>query len=255
VLFASAFGWTGTIVFEDNFDGNSLDLSKWHYQEGCSDIYGARNLQCYTRDNIAVRDGNLIITARPERREDKDYTSGRIRQNGVGNLYGAYVVRARLARGDHLWPAIWMMAEDNACRYEEIDIAEYRGQATQWNQLEQAAHWGKAWYALTSKGVRNTIPFDMTTAYHEYAVLWLPSKIEWYIDDVKYYEVSLTDPSWTSNPENIPCTGDRTPFNWPGTFILNVAVGGPFFDEFPNFDPSTWSKPTMEVDWVRVYQE
>ena len=28
-------GWTGNIVFEDNFDGNSLNLNKWEIQEGC----------------------------------------------------------------------------------------------------------------------------------------------------------------------------------------------------------------------------
>lgn len=27
--------WKGRIVFEDNFEGNSLDLSKWEYQEAC----------------------------------------------------------------------------------------------------------------------------------------------------------------------------------------------------------------------------
>lgn len=34
---ACVSGWHGRLVFEDNFDGNSLDLNKWMYQEGCSD--------------------------------------------------------------------------------------------------------------------------------------------------------------------------------------------------------------------------
>ena len=34
---SQVLGWTGNIVFEDNFDGSSLDLSKWEYQEGCGD--------------------------------------------------------------------------------------------------------------------------------------------------------------------------------------------------------------------------
>lgn len=28
-------GWTGTVVFEDDFVGSSLNLTKWEHQEGC----------------------------------------------------------------------------------------------------------------------------------------------------------------------------------------------------------------------------
>jgi beta-glucanase (GH16 family) len=248
-------GWSGTIVFEDNFEGNSLDLNKWEYQEGCSDIYGARNLQCYVRDNVQVSNGILTITAKPERREDKEYTSGRIRQRGSGFAYGAYVIRARMARGDHLWPALWLLPLDNDCRYEEIDIAEYRGQPSEASSLEQAGHWGRRWDALTSRGAKVNAGVDLSRDFHEFAVLWLENKLEWYIDNVKYYEVVLNDGSWTSDPNKLPCRGEPRPFTDPSNFIFNVAVGGPFFDNFPVFDPSNWSKPTLEIDWVRVYQE
>jgi len=246
--------WDGQIVFEDNFEGNSLDLNKWEYQEGCGNEYGGGNLQCYTRNNVAVRDGNLVITARPERMEDKEYTSGRIRQKGSGFAYGAYVSRARLSRGDHLWPAQWLMPINNDCRYEEIDIAEYRGQASQARNLEMAGHWGRTWEHLTSKGILATTPFDLSADFHEFAVLWLPSKIEWYVDNVKYYEVSLTDGSFNGDSSKWPCRGEPTPFIEPSNFIFNLAVGGGFFQGYPPMNPATWSKPTMEVDWVRVYQ-
>lgn len=75
--------------------------------------------------------------------QDKMYTSGRIRQKGHGHVYGAYVARARLSRGDHLWPAIWLLNRDTRCRYEEIDIAEYRGQSAEARNVELAAHWGR----------------------------------------------------------------------------------------------------------------
>jgi hypothetical protein len=29
------FAWSGKIVFEENFNGNTLDESKWEYQEAC----------------------------------------------------------------------------------------------------------------------------------------------------------------------------------------------------------------------------
>jgi len=249
-----ANAWEGEIVFEDNFEGNSLDLNKWEYQEGCGNEYGSGNLQCYSRNNVAVQNGNLVITARREQMQDKEYTSGRVRQRTNGFAYGAYVARARMARGDHLWPAVWLMPLNNECRYEEIDIAEYRGQAGEARSLEMAGHWGRTWDALTSKGIKATAPFDLSADYHEFAVLWLPSKMEWYIDNVKYYEVSLTDGTFTGDQSKWPCRGEPIPFTDPSNFIFNVAVGGGFFTGFPPMDPNTWSKPTMEVDWVRVYQ-
>jgi len=117
-----------------------------------------------------VRNGHLVITARKERLQDKDYTSGRIRQKNGGFVYGAYVVRAKLARGDHLWPALWLMPHNTQCRYEEIDIAEYRGQAREAKNVEMAAHWGRSWDALVSKGVKVATPFDLSAGFHEFAV-------------------------------------------------------------------------------------
>lgn len=118
-----------------------------------------------------------------------------------------------------------------------------------------AAHWGRSWDALTSNGTKVNTPTDLAAGFHEFAVLWLPSRIEWYIDNKKYYEVSLTDGTFNSDPNKWPCAGGNQPFNKPTNFILNLAVGGPFFADFPNFNPNTWTKPSMEVDWVRIYQE
>lgn len=185
---------------------------------------------------------------------DKNYTSGRIRQTGEGFAYGAYVARARLARGDHLWPAIWLFPIDNDCRYEEIDILEYRGQAGEAKNAVQAAHWGRSWDVITSKGLKSATPYDLSADFHEYAVLWTPSKIEWFVDDHKYNNVSLTDGTFNSDESKWPCKGPPTPYIQKTNFILNMAVGGPFFGQFPPVDPSTWTKPTVEIDWVRIYQ-
>jgi len=35
LIFGVCLGWEGKVVFEDNFDGSSLDLRKWEYQTGC----------------------------------------------------------------------------------------------------------------------------------------------------------------------------------------------------------------------------
>src|SRR5210317_268690 len=53
------------LVFEDNFDGEALDTSKWNIDEGdgCPDLcgWGNNELQTYSADNISVAGGVLRI--------------------------------------------------------------------------------------------------------------------------------------------------------------------------------------------------
>ncbi|MDH4032099.1 MAG: hypothetical protein OEU49_14705, partial [Chromatiales bacterium] len=58
------------LVFEDDFDGDSLDESKWNIEEGdgCPDLcgWGNNEQQIYSEDNITVADGILTIQGREE---------------------------------------------------------------------------------------------------------------------------------------------------------------------------------------------
>jgi len=246
--------WTGNIVFQDEFNGNSLDLNKWQYETGCSG-YGSNNLECYVEgtNNVQVRDGKLIITAKVERRNDKDYTSGRISQKGPGFAYGAYVARAKLPKGKHLWPAFWMLKATD-CKFEEIDIMEYRGQEV--SRVELSAHYGRRWDALVSKGEIYNVPADLSADFHEFAVLWLPDRLEYYVDNVKYQEFSLNSEIWRQGYNN-PCGNEIKPFAELNNFVINLGVGGNFFanhGELTVEEARKWPQPTYEIDWVRVYQ-
>lgn len=56
-----------TMIWNDEFDGNTLDTSKWSYQVG-NGYYGWGNYEqeYYTKDNVTVSDGSLKITAKKE---------------------------------------------------------------------------------------------------------------------------------------------------------------------------------------------
>lgn len=70
-------------------------------------------------------------------------------------------------------------------------------------------------------------------------MLWTSDKIEWSIDDVKFY---------TANKSKV--TGDN-PFDKPFFFIFNVAVGG----NWPGSPDTTTVLPQrMIVDYIRVFQ-
>ena len=120
-----------TLVWSDEFNGSSLDRDSWNVEingTGC----GNAELQYYLDKptNVCVRDGNLVITARKEKYQDKNFTSGRINtMNKVCFTYGVVEARIKLPKtANGLWPAFWMMGNDISTvswpRCGETDILE-----------------------------------------------------------------------------------------------------------------------------------
>ncbi|RWR99004.1 hypothetical protein B4U80_14844, partial [Leptotrombidium deliense] len=99
-----------TLLFEDRFHGDKLDLTKWKHEVGHKAFASGKQM-CYRPDNVAVNNG-LKITAKPEEVEcDKNgtilqFTSGRIKTLGTFNF--TYIeVKAKLSNGKNLQPALW----------------------------------------------------------------------------------------------------------------------------------------------------
>ena len=124
---------TWSLVWQDEFDGLTLDGSKWSVQvgDGC-DLgicgWGNAELQWYQESNVTVDSGVLRITAREEVAGGKSYTSARLRTLGKGDwTYARVEARARLPIGQGMWPAIWMLPTDEVyggwAASGEIDIA------------------------------------------------------------------------------------------------------------------------------------
>ncbi|MGB1451152.1 MAG: glycoside hydrolase family 16 protein, partial [Marinirhabdus sp.] len=132
--FVSCGGTKGeTLIFEENFNGNTLNASHWNYElgDGCPNLcgWGNNERQQYTKKNVEVANGNLTITAT---KQGGVYQSGRITtKNKVEFTYGTIEIRAKLPKGNGLWPALWMLGSNigtlgwPACG--EIDIMEYVG--------------------------------------------------------------------------------------------------------------------------------
>ena len=245
------------LVWSDEFDGNSLDLSKWYHQtfgpNGGQWFNGEQ--QHYTDDpsNSFVSNGNLHIVAKKETITQDgvtlDYTSARLNQK-FAFTYGRVDVRAKLPFGDGTWPAIWTLGKNinetgaywqtqgfgtttwPACG--ELDIMEHGLHAT--NEVSCAIH-----TPSSSGNTVNTEIFglpDVANNYHVYSMNWSPNKITFMIDDVGFY---------TYNPA---VKDDSTwPFDLEQYIILNIAMGGFAGTIDPNFTQSS-----MDIDYVRIYQ-
>jgi len=245
------------MVWEDDFNGGNLK-DRWNFEVNC-DGGGNNELQCYTDnrpENCAQENGVLKITARRENLGGgKPFTSTRITTSGRQSwLHGKWDMRARLPKGKHLWPALWMMPQNSEYggwpASGEIDIMEYRGQRP--FQVSGALHFGPAWnqHAWVGTGDRD-FPFDFSRDFHIFSLDWSPTQIQWLVDGNVYHTESLMRNFWAGFYQQ-----NGQPFDRHFFFIINLAVGGMFFGDEP-FDPieaDQWEKPFLEVDYVRKFE-
>ncbi len=241
-----------TLVWEDTFDGSTGDApnpANWTYDIGTGvDGWGNLELQYYTdrTENVSLDGtGNLLITALAEPFEGSNYTSARIKTQGLREqTYGRFEARLKTPFGQGLWPAFWMLGTDfeevGWPQTGEIDIMELRGQ--QPRVISGSIHGPgySAAEAITSDFEILDSRFD--TEFHVFAVEWGPDFIDYFVDGRLYQQLtpeSLPDPeSWVFNNKDF-------------FIILNVAVGGNYVG---NPTDNTRFPQTMTIDYVRVYQ-
>lgn len=136
------------LVWNDEFNGNSLDASKWNYETGTgvSGDWGTGQLDRATNRNENIRietgikeaeGGCLVLTTRKEHYIDREYTSGRINTSGKAAFGPGFRIEARIWPKDVRYKgqgfAFWMMPAEKPAGVNsimwpqggEIDIMEY----------------------------------------------------------------------------------------------------------------------------------
>lgn len=234
-----------TLVWSDEFDAPAdtpIDATKWTHDVG-GEGWGNEQLEFDTdRVENARHDGegNLAIVARRESFGGRDYTSARIKTQGLfATQYGRIEARIKLPKGQGIWPAFWMLGQNFPTvgwpQCGEIDIMEYRGQTV--GESTGALH-GPGYSAGQSIWGKQTAAGDLSADFHVFAVEWTRGSIVWSVDDQVFHRAAAEQVA-------------QWPFDQPFFLILNVAVGGTFVGA-PN--AATQFPQTMLVDWVRVYE-
>jgi beta-glucanase (GH16 family) len=268
------------LVWSDEFDGATIDATKWDCEKGNGYMagnqwiagWGNGELEYYTKraENVFVKDGMLHIVAVREAEPYKGYafTSARIktRKNDKSALfnktYGRFEFRAKLPIGKGIWPAIWLLPQEEKyggwASSGEIDVMEARGQTP--SEVLGTIHYGSHWPANAHSGETYALPDHGTVAdFHIYAVEWEPGEIRWYVDGKLYSTKNFWWSSGEMDGPNGVAPAEASELNpWPAPFdqpfhiILNVAVGGGFVGK-P--DGTTQFPAEMLVDYVRVYEK
>lgn len=233
------------IIWDDEFNGTSVDTSKWTFETGNNNGWGNSEREYYTSSpNNAYEDGNgfLHIVALQQSMDGYSFTSARMKTEGLYNtpVYGRIQWRAKLPTGYGMWPALWMLGSDfssvgwPACG--EVDVVENPGNPT-FNQ--SSLHYG------TSGEVNKTGYYyfpsgDSITNFHTYELDWTASSLQFLVDGNLYETQS-----------------GGSPFDAPFFFIMNLAVGGTYPGTTSDGDiiaSNTFPKEIL-VDYVRVLEQ
>ena len=247
------------LVWEDDFDGDSLDTSAWSYELG-----NIRNneLQVYTNrpENVYVENSNLVLKAIKEDCEAYDkktqqiktfnWTSGSIHTNNKKEFkYGRIEAKIKLTNVQGSFPAFWTLGAGYGYQYTndanmgnkgvlwpfcgEIDIMEHFGYNTSTSHgslystdesITQATNLER----LSSRA----LDFDK---YHIYSLEWTEDKLDIFVDDVLVSSADISDPKFVS-------------FKQPHCILLDHAMGASGGTPLASL-----TECYFYVDWVRVY--
>lgn len=251
------------LVFNDEFNGNTIDASKWYtyypYGGDSDRTHGENEGQIYLDDNVVVNGGKLQLIAKRQQYtwngHSRDYTSGMIHSKAPFSFYyGKMEIKGKIPSGMGFWPAFWLYGS-NA---NEIDVFEFEGENP--TRLKTNVHskyegndhdWDEAY---------NGVDFSLSS--HIYTVEWEPNQIIFKVDNTeirrmpRYWKVFWGSPLYCNDAINdgFYFRNILMPQN-PLTIIIDLAIGVTGVSAFSGTPNSSTILPNQfEIDYVRVYQ-
>lgn len=245
-------GWE--LLWEDNFDAS---LSEWNIWKG-----GAFNeeLQLYQEDNIYVEEGYLFVEQLRESATGAtnpfdattktfNFTSGRIETKKLYNpsQQGTLRIAARikLPAGEGLWPAFWSYGDPWPTQ-GEIDIMEFRGGRTN-EHVTNFFYGNEANMPLTNSSETTHVHdagVDLTAEFHVFDMVWSQNSFVVSLDGVEIHTFSSSEFQYVDDL-----------YNKNEKVVLNLAVGGAFFNGMSLNPADIPDKSYLIVDWVKIYTQ
>lgn len=240
------------LIWEDNFNGNSLDTTNWtliNTQPGKRASDWNRHMINDPRV-YSVKEGSLYLTAirNPGIENDpRPYLTGGVDSKGKFHfLYGKVEIRARKECAQGAWPALWMMPEEAFYggwpHSGEIDIMEHLN-------FDGNIHYNvHSRYVDVVKNKTNPKSGSAetladVTKWNIYGLEWYPDVLIWTLNGKEVFRYPRLE---NTDPEQI-----QWPFDKLFYFIFSQQLGGSWVGEVnPDHLPVS-----MIIDWVKVYQQ
>ena len=250
-MLVKANGDAWSCSFVDNFDGKSLDTTKWVAQNSSLSSFMMGQTCFVPNKGYAVRNGALLLTVQRQPNKfncktpwgtfDTSYTGGAVSTYGkFSQAYGRFEARLKYPSytGAGLHGGFWMNPQDKAYgtwpASGEIDVAEWFSGVP--NKVFPTLHYSGSTMADTGWNCN----VQYTDQFHTYAVDWSPTKMDFIYDG----QICFTR-SWA--PTNVAAPA---PFDKPFTASLLASAG-------QGSNAPTASTPfpsTTTVDYVKIWK-
>ena len=181
---------TWTLIWHDEFDGTTLDASKWETPPD-----GQRKGGWWTRKAISLDGkGHLIIKTS---KEDGKILNGCVRTKGkFEHSFGYYIARVRLPKEQGHWSSFWLFGPgvhtvgSQGREGMEIDIYEKF-----WpnDDVQHTLYWNANGKDEQSQLKTVTVP-GIREGWHTFSLWWKPDQYVFYVDG---------NETWRINPGEI----------------------------------------------------
>ena len=161
------------LTFEDDFDGETLDLTKWRILPSKSPVAPRVDAYWSREQTFVDGEGHLIIQVDEV---DGEYHAGAVDTKGnFEQAYGYYEARVQLPTEEGFWTAFWLMTDgvlrvgDEGRDGTEIDIYE-APYATE-DRIHHALHWDGYGEHHRVAGHNVLVP-GIHQGFHTFALEW-----------------------------------------------------------------------------------
>lgn len=225
-----------TLSFEDNFEGNDLDETKW---ERCPE-WKRQDLNNYWDNSMSYLDGegNLIIGMSYDESSDR-FLSGGVRSKGrFEQAYGYFEIRCTVNTVPGYWTAFWLMGESVGDETKggkngtEIDIMETP--YLEKGEVQNTLNWDG--YGSAHKSLGNVTKVNIYDGeYHTFSLLWTENEYVFCTDGKETWRTNASEAQGTCEvPLYLKITSETG--SWTGI---------PDPKDLPDL---------MKIDYVRVYR-
>ena len=219
---ANDLNWKLDTAKSDEFNGTSINTSKWHILDcpsgDCCNYGGAT---AFEKGNSTVSGGLLQLRMdgpgyAPIPCNRETYATAGITSDSSNYSYGYFEIYAKLpgfldsmgnAHADKFWPTFWMAYNPYCSIHNEIDVmdecccifSDAKSTASGWGQAGSGAD---SCQVLNDGFFLNVSPVPLCNSFHKFALEWNTNAIIFYRDDLPYYE-NYNKASMAMNPLKI----------------------------------------------------